>query len=91
MERRVTWSTAGSIWKRCAATDALSGFQPRAASLLRLIGGSVENNAHIIDIGGATSALVNDLLPGHETDIHHTRRPRSRNLSIVTAGASNHA
>ena len=44
------------------ATDAVSWFQPHAASSLRLIQGCTDTRAHIIDVGGGASVLVDGLL-----------------------------
>lgn len=44
------------------ATDAVSWFQPHASSSLRLIEGLAGRDAHIIDVGGGASVLVDDLL-----------------------------
>ena len=44
------------------ATDQVSWFQLHAASSLRLIAESVGADAHIIDVGGGASVLVDDLL-----------------------------
>ena len=44
------------------ATDEVSWFQPHAASSLRLIQGCSDTRAHIIDVGGGASVLVDGLL-----------------------------
>ncbi len=44
------------------ATDQVSWFQPHAASSLRLITDCTNTDAHIIDVGGGASVLVDDLL-----------------------------
>jgi SAM-dependent methyltransferase len=44
------------------ATDAVSWFQPHAASSLRLIQDCADTDAHIIDVGGGASVLVDELL-----------------------------
>ncbi len=45
------------------ASDAVSWFQPHAASSLRLIGSNdAGTRAHVIDVGGGASILVDDLL-----------------------------
>ena len=44
------------------ATDQVSWFQPHATSSLRLITGCAGKDAHIIDVGGGASVLVDDLL-----------------------------
>jgi len=43
-------------------TDQVSWFQPHAGSSLRLIEGCAGKDAHIIDVGGGASVLVDDLL-----------------------------
>ncbi|HMM46693.1 MAG TPA: class I SAM-dependent methyltransferase [Thiobacillaceae bacterium] len=57
-ERRRHWETVYSS----KATDEVSWFQPRAASSLRLIENCAGKDAHIIDVGGGASVLVDDLL-----------------------------
>ncbi len=44
------------------ADDQVSWFQPHAASSLRLIADCAGTDAHIIDVGGGASVLVDDLL-----------------------------
>jgi len=44
------------------AVDQVSWFQAHAASSLRLIEGCSDKAAHIIDVGGGASVLVDDLL-----------------------------
>jgi SAM-dependent methyltransferase len=44
------------------AADQVSWFQQHAASSLRLIKGCADTGAHIIDVGGGASVLVDDLL-----------------------------
>lgn len=44
------------------ATDQVSWFQPHAASSLRLITDCTNTDAHIIDVGGGASVLVDELL-----------------------------
>ena len=44
------------------AVDQVSWFQPHAASSLRLIEECTDKGARIIDVGGGTSVLVDDLL-----------------------------
>jgi 2-polyprenyl-3-methyl-5-hydroxy-6-metoxy-1,4-benzoquinol methylase len=44
------------------SVDEVSWFQPHAASSLRLIKGCADRGAHIIDVGGGASVLVDDLL-----------------------------
>ncbi|MHB1186237.1 class I SAM-dependent methyltransferase [Thiobacillus sp.] len=44
------------------AVDQVSWFQTHAASSLRLIEGCADKDAHIIDVGGGASVLVDDLL-----------------------------
>ncbi|PKO73315.1 MAG: SAM-dependent methyltransferase [Betaproteobacteria bacterium HGW-Betaproteobacteria-17] len=46
---------------RSKAADAVSWFQPHAASSLQLIEGCADRDAHIIDVGGGASVLVDDL------------------------------
>jgi SAM-dependent methyltransferase len=47
---------------RDKAADQVSWFQQEAASSLRLIRDSADTNAHIIDVGGGASVLVDGLL-----------------------------
>lgn len=47
---------------RNKAVDEVSWFQPHAASSLRLIEGCADKDAHIIDVGGGASVLVDGLL-----------------------------
>jgi ubiquinone/menaquinone biosynthesis C-methylase UbiE len=52
-------------WERVyrdKAANEVSWFQQHAASSLRLIQDSADTNAHIIDVGGGTSVLVDGLL-----------------------------
>ena len=59
VDRRQHWE---SVYRNKAA-DQVGWFQPRATSSLRLIEGSCANrDAHIIDVGGGASVLVDDLL-----------------------------
>jgi SAM-dependent methyltransferase len=44
------------------SADQVSWFQSHAASSLRLIADSADTSAHIIDVGGGASVLVDDLL-----------------------------
>lgn len=44
------------------AVDQVSWFQPHAASSLRLIADCSRTDAHVIDVGGGASVLVDDLL-----------------------------
>jgi SAM-dependent methyltransferase len=44
------------------ASDEVSWFQPHAASSLRLIESVADKDAEVIDVGGGTSTLVDDLL-----------------------------
>lgn len=44
------------------ASDEVSWFQPHAASSLRLIRNCADQQAHIIDVGGGASTLVDGLL-----------------------------
>jgi SAM-dependent methyltransferase len=57
VDRRQHWERV----YRSKAADAVSWFQPHAASSLRLIEGCADGNAHIIDVGGGASVLVDDL------------------------------
>jgi SAM-dependent methyltransferase len=57
VDRRQHWET---VYRSKAAGD-VSWFQPHAASSLRLIGGCAGTDAHIIDVGGGASVLVDDL------------------------------
>lgn len=50
-----------SVYRNKAA-DQVGWFQPHAASSLRLIEGCAAKDAHIIDVGGGASVLVDDLL-----------------------------
>jgi SAM-dependent methyltransferase len=47
---------------RSKAADQVGWFQPHAASSLRLVEESADREAHIIDVGGGASVLVDDLL-----------------------------
>ena len=58
VDRRQHWE---SVYLNKAA-DQVGWFQPRAASSLRLIGDCVDTDAHVIDVGGGASVLVDDLL-----------------------------
>lgn len=58
VDRRQHWE---SVYRSKAAGD-VSWFQPHAASSLRLIEGCTDRDAHIIDVGGGASVLVDDLL-----------------------------
>ncbi len=57
VDRRQHWET---VYRSKAAGD-VSWFQPHAASSLRLIEGCTDRDAHIIDVGGGASVLVDDL------------------------------
>ncbi|MHB0916746.1 MAG: class I SAM-dependent methyltransferase [Thiobacillus sp.] len=57
VDRRQHWET---VYRSKAAGD-VSWFQPHAASSLRLIEGCADRDAHIIDVGGGASVLVDDL------------------------------
>jgi len=57
-DRRQHWE---SVYRNKAA-DQVGWFQPHAASSLRLIGACADTDAHIIDVGGGASVLVDDLL-----------------------------
>lgn len=58
VDRRQHWET---VYRDKAAGD-VSWFQPHAASSLRLIEGCADRDAHIIDVGGGASVLVDGLL-----------------------------
>lgn len=58
VDRRQHWET---VYGNKAA-DQVSWFQQHAASSLRLIEGCADKNAHIIDVGGGASVLVDNLL-----------------------------
>lgn len=58
VDRRQHWETV----YRTKSTDQVSWFQPRAASSLRLIEQCAGQDAHVIDVGGGASVLVDDLL-----------------------------
>jgi len=58
VDRQEHWDTL----YRNKAVDQVSWFQPRATSSLRLIEGCADKEAHIIDVGGGASVLVDDLL-----------------------------
>jgi SAM-dependent methyltransferase len=58
VDRRQHWET---VYANKSA-DGVSWFQPHAASSLRLIGDCADTQAHIIDVGGGASVLVDDLL-----------------------------
>ncbi|MDT3707018.1 MAG: class I SAM-dependent methyltransferase [Thiobacillus sp.] len=58
VDRRQHWEKVYSS----KATDQVSWFQPHAASSLRLIADCAGTDAHIIDVGGGASVLVDDLL-----------------------------
>jgi SAM-dependent methyltransferase len=47
---------------RNKAADQVGWFQPHAASSLRLIEAGAGQDAHVIDVGGGASVLVDDLL-----------------------------
>jgi SAM-dependent methyltransferase len=64
VDRRQHWE---GIYRN-KATDQVSWFQPRAASSLRLIEDCAGTDAHIIDVGGGASVLVDDLL---DAGYHH--------------------
>ena len=57
-DRRNHWETVYSS----KAVDQVSWFQQYAASSLRLIAGCADKDAHIIDVGGGASVLVDNLL-----------------------------
>jgi SAM-dependent methyltransferase len=57
-DRQQHWE---SVYSNKGAEE-LSWFQPHAASSLRLISGCADSSAHIIDVGGGASVLVDDLL-----------------------------
>ncbi len=58
VDRRQHWESVYSS----RAADQVGWFQPHAASSLRLIEGCADKDAHIIDVGGGASILVDDLL-----------------------------
>ncbi|KVW96208.1 class I SAM-dependent methyltransferase [Thiobacillus denitrificans] len=58
VDRRQHWETV----YHSKAADDVSWFQPHAAPSLRLIEGCADRDAHIIDVGGGASVLVDDLL-----------------------------
>lgn len=58
VDRRQHWESVYSS----KAADQVGWFQPHAASSLRLIEGCADRDAHIIDVGGGASVLVDDLL-----------------------------
>jgi SAM-dependent methyltransferase len=58
IDRRQHWETVYGN----KAVDEVSWFQQHAASSLRLIEGCADKNAHIIDVGGGASVLVDGLL-----------------------------
>lgn len=57
-DRRQHWEQVYSD----KAVDQVSWFQPHATSSLRLIADCAGTDAHIIDVGGGASVLVDDLL-----------------------------
>ena len=57
-DRRQHWE---SVYLSKAA-DQVGWFQPHAASSFRLIEDNAGKDAHIIDVGGGASVLVDDLL-----------------------------
>ena len=57
-DRQKHWETVYSN----KAVDQVSWFQQHAASSLRLIKECADKDAHIIDVGGGASVLVDDLL-----------------------------
>jgi SAM-dependent methyltransferase len=66
MEAKKHWEQVYST----KATDAVSWFQPHAATSLRLITDfGVPANAPIIDVGGGASTLVDDLLDNGYGDV----------------------
>jgi SAM-dependent methyltransferase len=58
VDRRQHWE---SVYRGKAA-DQVGWFQPHATSSFRLIEGYAEKDAHVIDVGGGASVLVDDLL-----------------------------
>ena len=58
VDRRQHWE---GVYQSKAANQ-VGWFQPHAASSLRLIEGCASKDAHIIDVGGGASVLVDDLL-----------------------------
>ncbi|OYW14753.1 MAG: SAM-dependent methyltransferase [Hydrogenophilales bacterium 12-64-6] len=57
-DRRQHWENV----YRGKTADQVGWFQPHAASSLRLIEANADKDAHIIDVGGGASVLVDDLL-----------------------------
>src|SRR3569833_2593902 len=57
-DRRQHWENV----YRGKAADQVGWFQPHAASSLRLIENNADKDAHIIDVGGGASVLVDGLL-----------------------------
>ncbi len=58
VDRRQHWE---SVY-RSKTADQVSWFQPHAASSMRLIHDAARADAHVIDVGGGASVLVDDLL-----------------------------
>lgn len=58
LDRHRHWE---SVYSNRAAEE-VSWFKPHAASSLRLIEGCTDTNAHVIDVGGGASVLVDGLL-----------------------------
>ncbi len=58
VDHRQHWETV----YRSKAADQVGWFQPHASSSLRLIADRAGPDAHIIDVGGGASVLVDDLL-----------------------------
>jgi 2-polyprenyl-3-methyl-5-hydroxy-6-metoxy-1,4-benzoquinol methylase len=58
VDRQQHWETVYSS----KAADQVSWFQTHAASSLRLIAGCADKDAHILDVGGGASVLVDNLL-----------------------------
>jgi len=75
-DRQQHWE---SVYRNKAA-DQVGWFQPHAASSLRLIEGCADRDAHIIDVGGGASVLVDDLLDAgyRNLTVLDSARARSR-------------
>ncbi len=58
VDRQQHWESVYSS----KSADEVSWFQTHAASSLRLIKGCADDSAHIIDVGGGASVLVDGLL-----------------------------
>lgn len=66
MERKAHWEQVYAA----RAADAVSWYQPHAATSLRLVAGTgVEKSAALVDVGGGASVLVDGLLEAGYTDL----------------------